>query len=296
MRRTETACLLAGALALWGTVFGGPAARAEDLPPVDSIQGPTAQEVEDAVAEGGSLTGRELYERFLKNRIHSAVQHNRVISTDPGGHTQESRFWVRWKDFRIDDKADAHGVMAKTLVKFQEPDDMRHTGFLMVIYDGRDPEQFIYRPSERKVRRVRLRGAGVMGTDYTFDDIAFQDIEDADYVRDADAEVDGVPVYVVTATLKPFVDSQYARTQVFLDKETYVPLRARYWDHSEVEIRAMHADHESIKQFDDVWVATSSTMENLKEGTSTTVVVEKLVPDADITNNLFSTFQLQLRR
>ena len=45
---------------------------------------PIGQEVEDALPEGGSITGREIFERFLDNRLHSAVQYQTVISRDPG--------------------------------------------------------------------------------------------------------------------------------------------------------------------------------------------------------------------
>jgi hypothetical protein len=211
------------------------------------IEVPTAEEIEDAIPEGESLTGKEIYERFLENKLHSAVQHQKVVSTDPGGSTQTTRFWVRWKDYREEDDGEGpEGVLAKTLVKFSDPFDMRNTGFLMIMREDRASDQWIYSPSTRKIRRVKLRQTSVMGTDYTFADIAYENIEDADYRRLADEEIDDLEVYVVEAVTKPFVDSQYNRTMVYLDQEHYVPLRARYWDQSDVEIKEMRAPASSL--------------------------------------------------
>jgi hypothetical protein len=114
---TALAALLAG--------FLMPAAAGE-------IKLPAKEEFESALPEGGSLTGREIFDRFLDNRLHSAIQWQTVVSRDPGGNEQRSRFWVRWKDYRDENKHAVNGVLAKTLVKFSAPEDMRQTGFLMV--------------------------------------------------------------------------------------------------------------------------------------------------------------------
>jgi hypothetical protein len=260
------------------------------------IELPSADEIEDAVPEGGSLTGREIWERYLDNKIHSAVQHQEIISTDPGGNDQSTRFWVRWKDYREVEDPASEGVLAKTLVKFVDPFDVRYTGYLMILREDRDSDQFVYRPSSRQIRRVKLRDASVMGTDYSFGDVAYQDIEDADYVRLDDEEIAGTAVYVVEATLKPFVQSQYTKTIAYLEKDHYVPLRVRYWDHADVEIKEMRADPASIREFNGVWVATNSTMHHLKQGTSSQLIIEDLDPNIEIAEQMFSVFRLGLRR
>ncbi len=256
---------------------------------------PSNEEVEDALPEGGSLTGREIFDRFLDNRLHSAIQWQTVISRDPAGNEQRSRFWVRWKDYRDENKRPVAGVLAKTLVKFSEPGDMRQTGFLMVVNDDRSNDQFIWTPSTNRVRRVRLSGVGIMGTDYTFDDIGWRNIEDADYQRLPDDTVDGVATYVLEVTMKPFVQSEYATMRTWIDREHYVPLRTIYRDQNGVELREFTAEADTIQNFEGTWVATRSTMFNLKEKTSTSVWVEALDPDVALADQAFSTFQLSLR-
>ncbi len=257
---------------------------------------PDRQEAEDALPEGGSLTGKEIFERFLDNRLHSAVQYQTVFSRDPGGNEQRMRFWVRWKDYRDAQHKAVDGVYAKTLVKFEAPDDLRQTGFLMVVNEDRSNDQFVWTPSSGRVRRVDLRGVGVMGTDYTFDDISWKSVEDADYERLKDEEIDGTPVYVVEVTLKPFVQSQYSTTRAWIEKEHYVPLRVLYRDDNGVEIREMKAPASGIREFNGTWIAAESTMFNLKQKTSTKIVVDKLDANVALADRHFSTLQLTLRR
>jgi len=256
---------------------------------------PDRKEAEEALPEGGAMTGRAIFDRFLENRLHSAVQYQTVLSRDPGGNEQRSRFWVRWKDYRDENKKAVDGVLAKTLVKFEAPDDMRLTGFLMVVNEDRSNDQFVWTPSTARVRRVQLRGVGVMGTDYTFDDISWKSAEDADYERLPDEEIEGTPVYVVEVTMKPFVQSQYKTMRTWIEKEHYIPLRSLYRDENGVEIREMKAPVSGLRNFDGTWVASESTMSNLKEKTSTTIIVDKLDANVALADRHFSTFQLTLR-
>ncbi len=58
----------------------------------------------------------------------------------------------------------------------------------------------------------------------------------------------------------------------------------------------MRAPASGIPDFDGTWIASESTMFNLKEKTSTKVVVDKLDANAALADRHFSTFQLTLRR
>ena len=281
--------LIAIALVLPATSGAEDSAVAEEDQPKEL----TREEFED-VAPVGELSGRDIYERYLDNRIHSAVQHQRVISTDPGGSTQTTRFWIRWKDFRNSDGKPVDGVVNKTLIKFSEPFDMRHTGYLIIVADDYSRQQWVYQPSSRRIRRVNVTDANVGGSDLSFNDLGFSDIDDADYERLPDEEVGGIAVYVVEATAKAQVMSRYRRTLAYLDQEHYVPLKTRYWDRANVEIRKMNAEPDSLKEFNGIWVATNALMTNLQQNTSSQIFIEDLDPNVDMAEQLFSTFRLSL--
>jgi len=249
---------------------------------------PSPQEFEDAIPEGGRLSGRQIYDRFLKNKFSRSVQQMRVVSRDPGGSEQTTGFTLSVEDLRDENLKPRDGVRANILVEVHSPFDMRHTRYLMIAKDPGPDDEFVYRPSSRIVRRADLRRTPLMGTDYTFDDIAYHDIEDADYVRRPDERIDGTPVYVVEANIRDSLDVEYHRTISYLEMEHYVPLRVRYWDDFGVEIKELRAPASALKQFGDVWVATESTMRDLLQRTSSTLHVDDMATDPVFHPKLFT--------
>jgi hypothetical protein len=250
---------------------------------------PDASEIEESIPEGGSLTGREIYERFLQNRNREGFQQVRVVSRDPGGSEQTTRFTTSLQDFRDEKDEATDGILAKMLVQVSHPFDMRHTAYLMIAKDPGPDDEFVYQPSQRLVRRVDLKNMSLLGTDYTFNDIAFKDIEDASYFRFPDEVLDDTPVYVVEANVNETIDIQYHRTRMYMEKEHYIPLRVRYWDDFGVEVKEMTASQKSIRSFGDLWVATESTMRDIRQKTSSTLHIEDVDTEPNFHPRLFST-------
>lgn len=255
------------------------AAMAGVAPPIaaDDTRPPSAEEFEEALPSGGSLTGREIYDRFLENRFKKSRQQLRVVSRDPGGSEQTTRFSLSVEDLR--DAPDDFGTRGQVLIEVLEPFDVRHTQYLMIDRDPGPDDEFVYQPSERRVRRVDLKKTPMFGTDYTFDDFAYYEIEDAEYRRLADSVVDETAVYVIEAFIEQTRDVQYHRTISYLEKEHYVPLQVRYWDDYGLEVKHFSAKAASIREFGDIWVATESTMRDLFQRTSSTLHVDDVDSD-----------------
>jgi hypothetical protein len=256
----------------------------------------SAEEVEAAFSEGERLSGREIYDRFLRNKFRTSTATLTMLSTDPGGAIQETELYVRWKDFRDQDNQPANGIIAKTYVRFEKPFDIWRLTYLIVAREDRDHDQFVYLPSSNMTRRVRVRGVGIMGTDYTIDDIAFQNIEDADYTRLPDGSVGGLPVYVVSATMKPIFDTEYRTVIAYITQDRYVMVRALYQDEAGDTLRELEANTETISDYDGVWIATESTMTDVKRDTSSTLLVQTLEANPPLDDQLFSSFALLRRR
>jgi hypothetical protein len=238
-------------------------------------------EARDAIPDsipgaGARLTGKEIYQRYIENKFSRSHQNLRVISRDPGGSEQLTRFEARLEDFRNEADEPVDGVVFKMLIGVSAPPDMRHTAYLIISKDPGPDDEFAYQPSRKRIRRLDLKNTSLFGTDYSFNDISFQKIEDADYERLPDEVIDGVPVYVVEANVKQEIDVQYHRTISYLETEHYVPLRTRYWDDFGVEIKELIAPHEKIRAFGDTWVATETTMTDLRQNTNSSIYVDHL--------------------
>jgi hypothetical protein len=288
---------LAAALGLVLAVAG--ATAAESPRPDAGVATPTRREVEEVLPQGAELGGREIYDRLFKNRkrLRTAVQNGRILSKDPAGNPQETRFVLRAKDYRNADNEPTDGVYAKVLITLTGPRDLENTGYLYIHRSDRADDQFVYSPMRKRAARANMRGQNVAGTDFSFDDFmtTLDDLENATYRRLPDETLDGVPCYVVEATMLKGSKSKYSRSVAVIEKEHYVPLRTRYWDDVGVEVKELRSPLASVKAFDGVWIPTESTMTDLLEDTESTVYIENLDPNPNLSEADFSPSALERR-
>jgi outer membrane lipoprotein-sorting protein len=241
-----------------------------------------------------AMTGRDIYQRVLDNSFESFIQESLLTSGDRGGNSQESRFKMWFEDVRKKDVDTSQGtIIARSLVQYTHPFDIRYSGYLILSRHNAVNDQFVYLSSQRRVKRVNLRGEAVFGTDFSFEDILPRQIEDAAYTRLEDAEADGVDCYVVEATPKQQARSEYSRMRVYVDKERYVPVLTRYWDDREVEVKELRARPERIELIEGVWVPRSMTMRHLKLESFTTLELEQIEPNPVLTKTTFELRRLE---
>ena len=271
-----------------------PAATHSEAPAPESAapEAPTADPVVDAAPTDG-LSGRDIYQCVLDNRFSSYIQESRLVSGDRGESSQESRLEMNWKNWRDEEDLAKNGILSKTLVRYTHPFDLRFSGYLIVNNEARKNDQFVYLAASRRIRRVNLRKEAVFGTDFTFEDIVPHEIEDGDYQRLPDTKIEQSPVYAVEVTPKEHADSEYSRFLVYVDKTSCVPLRTRYWDEKELEVKELTSPIESVKKFEDVHWPMELTMKNLQLETFTTLTVEELEPNAPLRDKEFEVRRLE---
>jgi len=251
-----------------------------------------APELTETTRSASELTGREIYESYVKGRTHESFQKIRIQSRDPGGSIQLSAFDLRVQDARDENGEPTNGVRLRSRLDVHDPFDMRHTKYLIITKVDGPNDEFVYQPSARRVRRVDLSDTSFLGTDFTFGDLAVPEADDADHVRLPDEVIEGRPVYVVESRVKEGIDTPYPRAIVYLEKEHFVPLRTRSWDVSGTEVKELTARADTVRGFDDVWLATESTMRDLKQNTSSTLFIDELDPHPGFNRGVFTSGRL----
>jgi hypothetical protein len=253
---------------------------------------PETEFVIDRDERPAEVTGREIYRRLLNNKYRRGVQEFEIVSTDPGGSAQTTVFTASLEDNRDEHDDPVNGINASVLIEVTRPFDMRHTRYLMIAKEPGPDDEFVYQPSTRLVKRVDLKRTPLLGTDYTFDDLAYHDLDGGRYERLADELLDGVSVYVVEAMVTETHTAVVHRSISYIEKEHYIPIKIRYWDEFEVEIKEMTARVDSIKSFGETWIATQSTMRDLAQGTSSHSHLLSLDTNPNFSKMYFSTRRL----
>jgi hypothetical protein len=241
-----------------------------------------------------ALTGRDIYRRVLDNSFESFIQESVLTSGDRGGNSQESRFKMWFEDLRDDENEQPQGaIISRSLVQYTHPFDIRYSGYLILSRLDTVNDQFVYLSSQRRVKRVNLRGEPVFGTDFSFEDILPREIEDADYARLADADIDGLDCFVVEAIPKERARSEYSRMRIYVDKLRYVPILTRYWDGREVEVKELTVDASEIELIEGVWVPKQMTMRHLKLDSYTTLKLDRIEPNPTLAKTTFELRRLE---
>lgn len=239
-------------------------------------------------------SGRDIYERVLANRYRTLFQKQRLVSRDAGGASSTTELWTRWKDGHDEEGKTKGGVRSKTLAKYTAPRSVRGVGYLIVLKEDDPDDQFVYFPSARRVRRVNL-GEAIMGTDYSIEDLVPRELETAEYERADDEELDDTDCYVVELVPLPDSGSQYSKLRSWVEKEHHVVVRTDYWNHDGLEIKRFTAPPSEIEEVDGVWIVKRGTMANLVEGSSTSLEVLEMEPNAEIRDAEFSQRKLEQR-
>jgi hypothetical protein len=239
------------------------------------------------------LTGRDIYKRVLDNQFDSFLQESTLSSGDRSGHVQATRVRM-WFQNTEDSETQSHsgGVVSKTLVRYLDPFDLRHTGYLVINNLNRRNDQYVYLNSTKQVRRVDLRGEAVFGTDFSFEDIVPRELEDSTYLRLPDEIVEDRPCFLVEATPKEHVDSEYSKIRIYVEKERSVVLHSRYWDAREIQVKQLDVDPERVREINGVWVPHLSNMRNLKMDSFTVLEVSEIEPNIQFARNHFDLTRL----
>lgn len=294
-RGAATALIVAAALCL--AVVHEVAAEA--LAPAESNAEQEFFPVDEYVGDDG-LTGDDIYTRVVANRFDAFEQTSSLRSGGENGRFQDVRLRLRYKNF----SNDGGKVVSKTIAKYFEPSDVRHLGYLVINKHKGPDDQFVYRPSARKVRRVNVRGEAIAGTDFSFEDVVPPEFGDGSHHRMPDDEIEGRPVFVVTVVPHASTESEYSKLRIAIEKDHYVPIQTHYWDNKRVLVKRLDADPTTISQHQarengelkQVWIVRHSRMTQLKLGTFTELNIAEFEADPKLRNRHFSERELTASR
>jgi hypothetical protein len=157
-------------------------------------------------------------------------------------------------------------------------------------------EVWLWKPGQSGARRIQARGAEgeLFGTDLSLEDFArFARISFPGQLRRLDdATVSGRPVYVVETKPAPGSGSEYQRIVTSVDKEFCVILRrecyqAGFNDGAKPR-KLLSVDPKDVKHEQGFARATSALLQDLRDGSQTTVKLVDLNLDAKLAEGFFT--------
>lgn len=128
----------------------------------------------------------------------------------------------------------------KTLIVFDEPKDVQGTALLTFSHIDGDDDQWLYLPALERVKRISSsnRSGPFMGSEFAYEDLSSQEVEEYTYRYLRDEELGGVATFVIERYPED-AKSGYTKQVVWIDQEAYRALRIDYYDRQETLLKTL---------------------------------------------------------
>jgi hypothetical protein len=261
--------------------------RALGLLLLASLAWPAA--AEDARKPAAEMSAREVEACVQKNFPNDSMKQTmKMVMKDRMGVERLLEAEMFWEK-------DAETSFSKVLLKFDNPPELRGSAVL-VIEKQPTNDMFMFLPELGKTRRITssMVNGNMMGTDFSYEDFARLQgmIGSLEATRAPDEQFAGRAVFVTESTPSA-ADSEYARIRSLVDQQTCVPLRVEFFHKGVAEpAKVLSVDPAKLAEVKTGWMPREIRMEDLRGGTSTDMVIEKLEVSVPIPKKMFSQTEL----
>ncbi|MEN8143644.1 MAG: outer membrane lipoprotein-sorting protein [Gemmatimonadota bacterium] len=178
-------------------------------------------------------------------------------------HGQESSREIRSRTLEVEGDGD------KSLVIFDRPRDLEGTAFLSFSHSTGNDDQWLYLPAVKRVKRISTsnKSGPFMGSEFSYEDISSQEVEEYTYTYVGEETLNGVAVYV-TEAVPVDKNSGYTKQIVWRDQEHLRPIKIEFFDRKQSLLKTLM--YEGYQQYlGRYWRADTMKMVNHQTGKST---------------------------
>jgi hypothetical protein len=184
------------------------------------------------------------------------------------------------------------GPLAKSLVRFSAPADVKGAGFLQTQKKDGDDDRHLFLPELKRARRISgsIRANAFMGTDFSFADLDRRDLRDGDSAVTGEEKIGKHACWVLKTTPKDGT-SEYGQIEIWVRQDNHVPLRMKLYDKAKTLLKTFSA--EEVRRVSGRWFITKSKMVNHREQHQTELTLSKVQPRDDVPDDEFTVRNLE---
>ena len=197
--------------------------------------------------------------------------------TDAQGRTRTREFVI----LRRDEK---DGGDQKFYVYFERPADVRKMVFMVWKHVAKDDDRWLYLPALDLVKRIAAsdKRTSFVGSHFLYEDVSGRGIEDDTHelVETTDQH------YVLDNKPKDPKSVEFASYKLWIDKKTFMPMKAEYLDKKGAKHRVVEALE--VKDIQGFPTVTKSKVTDLKSGGNTVSVFSEIRYDVKLPDSVFT--------
>lgn len=244
-----------------------PASGAATARPGDGSSAASAVSATPATVQtsGRATDARSIMEEAQRRSEARFYRYDGLLqSFDTKDHVAEKQW--------IFDREGSHG-QSKTVLRFTAPAEVKGVALLIVNHPDRASDQWMWTPAIERDRRISLqdRSTRFFGTDFSFEDLEEQDVDQYDFALLGTEAIDGAECWKIQRTPKPTRASQYTKGTVWVRQDNYAYARLDNFVKDEVVRRLAFND---IKDIQGIWTARQLDMQDLRRHTRTRLTLQ----------------------
>ncbi len=236
--------------------------------------------------KGAELSAKDIMQK--QNDLHSAkfeIEKQQMLLIDRKGK-KETRILKRYS------KEVEKGVF-KYLLVFLKPTDVEGVALLTWQHKGKSEDQWIYMPAlGKKLKRIASgsKKGYFMGTDFTYEDLSADKIDDYSYKIIKEEKLNNDDCYVIEAVAsnpETKKETGYSKKIYWIRKDIFFAVKIEYYDK-----RNRHSKTQQMFEIEKTegtrYRAKKAIMEHLKKKHKTLVLVAKRKIDSEIKDSIFT--------
>lgn len=198
-------------------------------------------------------------------------------------HGQKSERQMRIRTLEVENDGD------KSLTIFDTPRDIKGTAFLSFTHKVGDDDQWLYLPALKRVKRIssRNKSGSFMGSEFSYEDIASQEVEKYTYKWIRDEQFQGMECFVLEKYPVDKENSGYTKQVIWLDKQEYRAWKVEYFDRKNSHLKTLLTTGYR-KYLDKYWRPDEMFMVNHQTGKSTKLITSNYKFRTGLTDSDFN--------
>lgn len=193
----------------------------------------------------------------------------------------------RYRELTILRKDIREGGEQRFYVYFHRPSDVRRMVFMVWKHMDRDDDRWLYIPAIDLVKRIATRDkrSSFAGSDFTYEDVSGRHPDADTHTLIGEEKIDGKEVYVIKSVPKEPRLVEFSHYITWIDKETFIPLKAEYYNRKGKLQRVITA--EEIREIQGFPTVVKARAENIETGHTTEVEFQKIHYNVGIEEEVF---------
>jgi hypothetical protein len=216
------------------------------------------------------LTGRQIMDKQKeRHKAKTEVGSETMILADKDGGKERRQV----KRYSKEVEKDLH----RYLIVFLAPADIKGTALLTWEQKGRENDQWLYLPAQKKMQRI-AKGSKknyFMGTDFTYEDLEAEDLDQFEYkvLRSEPLAQDGknfdcTVIQAVPSNEEKKRESGYSKKISWVDKKEFMTLKIEFYDRRD-KLQKVQTNHEMENVGGTSWRPKKTLMDHQEKGHQT---------------------------